>query len=114
MVEIPIKYDKILDVRAREAILRILYDGEKRSAYAIAERIDMHKTLPTVIDHLKKLEKVGYIKSEDTTVGNRIRKHYWITDKGKKALIDFLKTIAKDIKMNKEVTDTFTTFLTKK
>ena len=113
MVGIPIKYDKVLDVRTKEAILRTLYDGEKKSAYAIAESIGVHKKLPTVIGHLKKLEEDGYIDSKDATKGERKGREYWITPEGKTALIDFLKALAKDIRANKEIADTFAAFLTK-
>ena len=55
----------ILDVRTREKILRLLYDGKERSAYKIALQLEM--ATATIIDHLNKLEEANLINTMDAT-----------------------------------------------
>lgn len=111
MVDIPSNYKDTLEVRAREKIIRILYDGEKRSAYSIAKEDEINITLATVVEHLKKLEKEGYIKSEDATKGELRRRHYKITDAGRKALDAFYKNLTDEIKKRPDIYRSFREFL---
>ena len=91
----------ILDVRTREKILRLLYDGKERSAYKIALQLGM--ATATIIDHLNKLEEASLINTKDATKGKLIRRHYMITPKGKEILLAYLKEYINDIKRNKEI-----------
>jgi len=111
MVDIPTKYKNILEVRAREKILRVLYDEKKRSAYSISKEDEINKTLATVVEHLKKLEEEGFITSEDTTKGDLRRRHYKITKSGKKALDAFYKNLTEEIKKRPDVYRSFREFL---
>jgi len=112
MVDIPTKYKKILEVRAREKILRVLYDEKKRSAYSISKEDEINITLATVVEHLKKLEEEeGFITSEDTTKGDLRRRHYKITKSGKKALDTFYKNLVEEIKKRPEILKSFREFL---
>lgn len=111
MVDIPSNYKKILEVRAREKILRVLYDGKKRSAYSIAKEDEIDITLATVVEHLKKLKEEDYITIEDTTKGDLRRKHYQITNKGKRALNAFYKNLTEEIKKRPDIYRSFREFL---
>ncbi len=111
MVDIPSNYKNILDVRAREKILRILYDGKERSAYSIAKEDEINITLATVVEHLKKLENKGYIVSEDTTKGDLRRRHYKITNSGKNSLDAFYRNLTEEIRKRPEIYRSFKEFL---
>ena len=111
MVDIPSNYDKTLEVRAREKILRVLYDGEMRSAYSISKEYEIGITLATVVEHLKKLEGKGFISSEDASKGRLIRRRYRITNSGKKALDEFYKNLSEEIKKRPEILKSFREFL---
>ena len=99
----------ILEVRSRERILRVLYDGKERSAYKIAKEIDM--AIATVIEHLEKLREAGLVEMRDATKGNLKRRFYKITDKGKELLLKYYQNLAKEIKKNEEIARTFADFL---
>ena len=111
MVDIPSNYKKTLEVRAREKILRVLYDEKKRSAYSISKEDEINITLATVVEHLKKLEDKGFITSEDTRKGELRRRHYKITENGKKALDAFYKNLNEEIKKRPDVYRSFREFL---
>lgn len=111
MVDIPSNYKDTIKVREREHILRILFDGKERSAYSISMEEEIDITLATVVSHLKKLEKAGFVMSRDATKGDLRRRFYKITKEGKKALIDFYEKIAKQIKKRPDIADVFSEFL---
>lgn len=112
MVATPINKEvEILTVRTREDILRLLFDKTPRSPYKIAKEINV--TTATVIEHLKKLENVGLVHSEDNSMKHLRRKSYQITEEGKKALLNFLKNYIQDVKKNKEIAKEVGSFLGK-
>lgn len=79
--------DNVLHSRTREEILRILYDGEERSAYRIAKELGI--AVATAVDHLQKLVEEGMIVCRNADIGNINRRHYRITEEGKTALLEF-------------------------
>jgi len=99
----------ILEVKTREKILHVLYDGKERSAYKIAREIDM--ATATIIEHLNKLEDADLIESKDATKGRLQRRYYKITDSGRKILLAFLKEYAEEVKRNREIAKTLAKFL---
>jgi predicted transcriptional regulator len=100
---------ELLGVGTREEILRTLFDNKERSAYKIATEIGL--ATATIIEHLDKLEYAGFIKSKDAAKGKLMRRYYNITNKGKKALLQFYKVYAGEIQKNKEIAETFSSFL---
>ena len=112
MVEAPNRDNiELLRVRTREDILRALFDNNEKSAYKIATEIGL--ATATIIEHLDRLKRAEMIKSKDATKGKLIRRHYTITKKGKEALQQYWKSYVSGIQKNKEMAETFASFLGK-
>ena len=110
-MQIPKKVMDALDSNTRRKILHLLYGEEERSAYAITNSKNIPISISTVIEHLRKLEKAGLIKSRNASIGKKTRYHYTITDKGKKYLKEYYMNEAKNMKNFPDIAKTVQKFL---
>ena len=83
--------DNIFQSRIRIAILSVLVTVEKAEFSILKERTKA--TDGNLGAHLKKLEDVEYINTEKKFVDRKPISFYSITEKGRKAIEDYLNTL---------------------
>jgi DNA-binding MarR family transcriptional regulator len=87
------QFDGIFQSRIRLAILSVLVSVEKAEFSFLKERTNA--TDGNLGAHLKKLEDAGYIFTEKKFVDRKPVSFYSITEIGRKAIEDYIKTIEK-------------------
>lgn len=90
--------DPIFQSRIRLAILSVLLTVEKAEFSFLKDKLKA--TDGNLGAHLKKLEDTNYIKTEKTFIDRKPVSFYNITEKGRKAIEDYLKIIGSMFREN--------------
>ncbi|MCE5315580.1 MAG: transcriptional regulator [Armatimonadota bacterium] len=83
--------DPILESRMRVGILALLLNGDSVDFVHMRDR--MQATDGNLARHLRRLEEADYVKMEKSFIGRRPCTSYVITDKGREALRNHVKTL---------------------
>lgn len=90
------KIDDVIHSRIRTAIMAVLISVEEAEFTFIREKINA--TDGNLSVHLKKLEDSNYITVTKKFIDRKPRSSYKITDKGRKAFEDYIRTLENIIK----------------
>ena len=85
------KIDDIIHSRIRLAIMAVLINVEHAEFIFLKKQIDT--TDGNLSIHLKKLEQAEYIKSEKKFVNKKPVSTYMITEKGREAFENYIKSL---------------------
>lgn len=88
--------DDTLHSRIRLAVVAALVSVERADFNFLKEMVKT--TDGNLSTHLKKLEEVGYVSSKKRFVERKPQSTYKITDKGRRALEEYVNTLEKFLK----------------
>ncbi len=88
--------DDTLHSRIRLAIVAALVSVEQADFNFLRDTVKT--TDGNLSTHLRKLEEVGYVASKKRFVGRKPQTTYKITEKGRRALEDYVSTLEKFLK----------------
>lgn len=88
--------DRVIHERARLGIMTILV-GEEEAEFSALKR-SLALSDGNLNAHMKVLEKKGYVTVKKEFVGNRPRTTYRATDRGKRALREYIDTLERFLK----------------
>ncbi len=86
----------VLDSRIRVFALAILSGVEKASFAYLKEKLKT--TDGNLSVHMQKLCDAGYVKIEKVFEGKKPKTYFYITDKGRKALLNYIEELIKIMK----------------
>ena len=102
----------VLDSNIRKQLLLLLYDDSEKSPYSISKFDKINLSVSTVIEHLQKLEKEGFVERKEASKGNLRRYLYKITKKGKNALHEYYNKTFDEFRQYIALDETTTLFNT--
>lgn len=89
----------VLDSRIRVFALAILSGVEKASFSYLKEKLKT--TDGNLSIHMQKLCDAGYVKVEKVFEGKKPKTYFYITDKGREALLNYIEELIKIMKGSK-------------
>ncbi len=87
----------VLDSRIRVFALAILSGVEKVSFKYLKEKLQT--TDGNLSVHMQKLYDAGYVRMEKVFEGKKPKTYFYITDKGKKALLEYIEELNRSMKV---------------
>jgi len=89
----------VLDSRIRVLALAILSGVEKASFGYLKKRLKT--TDGNLSVHMQKLYDAGYVRMEKVFEGKKPKTYFSITDKGKKALLEYIEELNRSMRVGK-------------
>lgn len=91
------KLDPVIHEPVRLKIMSLLIIDEV-STFSELKKV-LQVTDGNLSQHLRKLEDAGYIRVEKTFEGRKPKTYYYLTEKGRKQYLEYIKTIEEIIKI---------------